>query len=113
GPIVWQVIKNILVKAVTYPFRALGSLFKGAEEAQFVQFAPGEAALGGAAAGQLDALAKGLAQKPEIKLDVPIGVVPELDKPALVDRALVAATDNATRQVLRIKGGDKALPPLA
>ncbi len=36
GPIVWQIIKNILVKAVTAPFRLLGSLFKGAEDAQFV-----------------------------------------------------------------------------
>src|SRR6188474_1776747 len=27
GPIVWQIIKNILVKAVTAPFRLLGSLF--------------------------------------------------------------------------------------
>jgi hypothetical protein len=97
GPIVWQVIKNILVKAVTFPFRALGSLFKGAEEAQFVQFAPGEAALDAAAAGQLDSLAKGLAQKPEIKLDVPIGVIDELDRPALVERALTAEIDAATR----------------
>lgn len=30
GPIVWQIIKNILVKAVTAPFRLLGSLFNGA-----------------------------------------------------------------------------------
>jgi len=36
GPIVWQVIKNIIVKAVTAPFALLGSLFEGAEEAQFV-----------------------------------------------------------------------------
>ena len=38
----------------------------------------------------MNALAKGLAQKPEIKLDVPIGVVEELDRPALVDRAVAA-----------------------
>ena len=43
GPIVWQIIKNILTKAVTAPFKALGALFKGAEEAQFVDFAPGSA----------------------------------------------------------------------
>ena len=44
GPIVWQVIKNILSKAVTAPFALLGSLFAGAEDAQFVDFAPGSAA---------------------------------------------------------------------
>ncbi len=43
GPIVWQVIKNILSKAVTAPFALLGSLFAGAEDAQFVDFAPGSA----------------------------------------------------------------------
>jgi hypothetical protein len=114
GPIVWQIIKNILVKAVTAPFRLLGSLFKGAEEAQFVSFAPGEATLDPAVAEQMAALAKGLAQKPEIRLDVPIGVVPDLDNPALVDRALAAATDTAARQVLRIKPDDEEpVPPLA
>ncbi len=113
GPIVWQIIKNILVKAVTFPFRALGSLFQGAEEAQFVQFAPGDSALDPASAGQLDALAKGLAQKPEIKLDIPIGVVEELDRPALVERALTAEIDAATRRKLRVRPDEEAPPTLA
>jgi Domain of Unknown Function (DUF748) len=111
GPIIWQIIKNILVKAVTAPFKLLGSLFKGAEEAQFVQFAPGDAALDPAAAEQMNALAKGLAQKQEIKLDVPIGTVEELDRPAMVDRALAAEIETATRSVMRIKPDDETAPP--
>jgi Domain of Unknown Function (DUF748) len=111
GPIVWQIIKNILAKAVTAPFRLLGSLFKGAEEAQFVQFTPGDAALDPAAAEQMNALAKGLAQKPEIKLDVPIGIVEGLDRPAMVERTLAAEIDAATRTVLRIKPDDEVAPP--
>ena len=91
GPIVWQIIKNIIVKAVTAPFALLGSLFEGAEEAQFVDFAPGEASLDPATAGRLAALAKSLAEKPQLKLDVPIGVVAELDGPALAERAFRAA----------------------
>jgi uncharacterized protein involved in outer membrane biogenesis len=91
GPIVWQVIKNIIVKAVTAPFALLGSLFEGAEEAQFVDFAPGEASLDPATAGRLAALAKSLAEKPQLKLDVPIGVVAELDRPALAEQAFRAA----------------------
>jgi uncharacterized protein involved in outer membrane biogenesis len=113
GPIVWQIIKNILVKAVTAPFRLLGSLFKGAEEAQFVQFAPGDAALDPAVAERMAALAKGLAQKKEIKLDIPIGAVEELDRPALLERALTAEVDSASREVLRIRSDDEAAPPLA
>jgi len=111
GPIVWQIIKNILVKAVMVPFKLLGSLFQGAEEAQYVQFAPGDAALDPAAAGQLDALAKGLAQKPEIKLDVPIGVVEELDRPAMVDRMLATEVDAAARDVLHIDSDEAVAAP--
>jgi hypothetical protein len=93
GPIVWQVIKNIIVKAVTAPFALLGSLFAGAEEAQFVDFAPGEDSLDAATAERLGALAQSLAEKPELKLDVPIGTLPELDRPALADRAYRGALE--------------------
>jgi uncharacterized protein involved in outer membrane biogenesis len=93
GPIVWQVIKNIIAKAVTAPFALLGSLFAGAEEAQFVDFAPGEDSLDAATAERLGALAQSLVEKPELKLDVPIGTLPELDRPALADRAYRSALE--------------------
>ena len=60
----------------------------------------------------MSTLAKGLAQKPEIKLDVPIGVVDELDRPALIQRALDTEVQAATRAVLRIRGEDEAPPAL-
>jgi hypothetical protein len=95
GPIVWQIVKNIIVKAVTAPFALLGSLFAGAEEAQFVDFAPGDAALDPAAAGRLEALAKSLAERPQLRLDVPIGAAADLDRPALEERAYRAALAGA------------------
>jgi hypothetical protein len=95
GPIIWQVIKNIIVKAVSAPFSLLGSLFAGAEEAQFIDFAPGEAALDAATTERLGALAKSLVEKPELKLDVPIGALPEVDLPALSERAYRTAVDGA------------------
>ena len=103
GPIVWQIIKNIITKAVTAPFALLGSLFEGAEEAQFVDFAPGAAELDAATAQQLGALARSLAEKPELKLDVPIGAVPEVDRPALEERAYGAAVDAAVATVFAKK----------
>ena len=99
GPIVWQVIKNILSKAVTAPFRALGALFKGAEEAQFIDFAPGLAALDPVAAENLNALGKSLAPKTDLRIEVPIGVDAALDGAALADaryRRELAAAMNAT-----------------
>jgi len=95
GPIVWQVIKNILTKAVTAPFALLGSLFEGAEEAQFIDFAPGDSALDAATAERLGALARSLVEKPELKLDVPIGTLADLDGPALAARAYDAALAGA------------------
>jgi len=99
GPIVWQIIRNIIVKAVTAPFALLGSLFEGAEDAQFVDFAPGEAELDAATAQRLGALASSLAEKPELRLDVPIGAVPDVDRPALAERAYAAAVDQAITTV--------------
>jgi hypothetical protein len=95
GPIIWQVIKNIIVKAVSAPFSLLGSLFAGAEEAQFIDFSPGDAALDAGTAERLGALAKSLVEKPELRLDVPIGALAAIDLPALNERAYRSAVDGA------------------
>ena len=91
GPIVWQIIKNIVVKVVTAPFSFIGGLFAGAEEAQFIDFAPGSAELPAAAATNLPQLAKALVDKPELNLDIPAGVLDELDRDALAERKMQAA----------------------
>jgi hypothetical protein len=95
GPIVWQIIRNIITKVVTAPFALLGGLFAGAEEAQFIDFAPGQSALDGVTAERLNALGKSLVEKPELKLDVPIGVLNEIDGPALTERAYRSALEAA------------------
>ena len=112
GPIVWQVIKNILVKAVTAPFALLGSLFAGAEDAQFVDFAPGSAALDPASAGRLAALSKSLVEKPAIKLDVPIGALADIDGPALAARAYDQQLADAMTTALA-SGSKDGAPALA
>jgi len=111
GPIVWQIIKNIIVKAVTAPFALLGSLFAGAEEAQFVDFAPGDAVVPAAAAEKLVTLARGLVEKPDIRLDVPMGAVAELDKVALADRSYEQQLAAAVGAIRRRKADDATPPP--
>lgn len=91
GPIVWKIIGNIITKAVTAPFALLGSLFKGAEDAQYVDFAPGSAQLPETARDHLAALAKGLAERPEVRLDIPSGPAPQLDADGLAGQAIDAA----------------------
>ncbi len=91
GPIVWQIIKNLLVKAVSAPFKFIGGLFAGAEEAQYVDFEPGSAALSESAVRSLPVLAKALADKPELNLDIPAGVLLERDQAAIAERKFLAA----------------------
>jgi hypothetical protein len=84
APIVWKVFVNILVKAVTAPFALLGSLFGGGPDIQFIEFQPGVSTLDAPAADKAKSVAKGLIERPQLKIEVPIAVVPDLDRPALV-----------------------------
>ena len=114
GPIVWQIIKNLIVKAVSAPFKLLGSLFKGAEEAQFVDFAPGSAGVEPQVAGQLATLAKGLVEKQGIRLEVPAGISADLDQPALVEQKFQEQLSAVLAQNLHRKEDDTTpLPALA
>jgi hypothetical protein len=87
-PIVWQVVGNVIEKAVTAPFRLIGSLFAGADKAQYIDFAPGSASLPQGSAEALGALAKALTQRPELKLDIPAGPGIREDATAMADAAI-------------------------
>ena len=91
GPVVWQIIKNIVVKVATAPFALLGSLFEGAEDAQFVVFAPGVGTLTPEQQTQLGALAKGLVERPQLRIEVPAGLDPELDREAIAQQRFETA----------------------
>lgn len=104
GPLIWQAVVNLLVKAATAPFALLGHLFGGGEHVNEVEFAPGSALLEPAAQQQLQALAKGLRERPQLKLDVPIVAAPALDGPPLAQAALERAL------LARQHGKSAALP---
>ncbi len=110
GPVIWHVVLNLLTKAVTAPFALLGSLFGGGPDLQFVAFAPGSAALDDAAAAKIKTLAKALDARPQLKLDVPIGYVTDLDRDALLDAALAAHIEAARSDV---SAGAKGVPASA
>lgn len=95
GPLVWQVLRNLVVKVVASPFAALGALFDGAEQAQFVDFAPGSAELTEASREGLRALADGLASKPGLTLEIPAATAEGLDAQALGEQHLRAALATA------------------
>lgn len=87
GPVIWHVIGNVFVKAITSPFSLLGSLVgggKGSEEMQFQQFAPGSSELDAAAREKLATLAKALEARPELEVEIEGNIHPDLDGAALL-----------------------------
>jgi uncharacterized protein involved in outer membrane biogenesis len=88
GPLIGKALLNALKKAVTAPFAMLGRLFGGGSDLNRVEFAPGSATLLPAARGQVAALAKALAQRPQLQLQVPAVFAPDVDRPALARRQL-------------------------
>lgn len=73
GKVVWQVIGNVLTKAITSPFKLLGSLMgisSGDETASSVTFEPGEYELSPPMKERLDKLASVLVKRPKLSLKV-------------------------------------------
>ena len=71
GPVIFKVIVNLIVKAITAPFSLLASAFGGGgDELSVVVFAPGSAALLPDARLGLDKVAQALAQRPALKMTV-------------------------------------------
>jgi len=80
GPIIWKAFVNIITKAVTAPFRALGSLFgSGAEKLNAVEFDPGKADLLPPEKEKLKKVAEALQKRPQLKLVVQGQYSPEID----------------------------------
>jgi hypothetical protein len=72
GPVIWQVITNLVTKAITAPFSLLANAFGGGGGAELssVVFAPGSAGLSDAARAGLDKVAQALQDRPALKLTV-------------------------------------------
>jgi hypothetical protein len=84
GRVIVRAIVNVLTKIVTSPFRLLANAFGGKDEnIDFQEFAPGAAELAPAEREKLDVVAKSLAERPELSLDVVGAVDPATDGGAL------------------------------
>ncbi|MGB6488056.1 MAG: DUF748 domain-containing protein [Steroidobacteraceae bacterium] len=88
GPLIGEALVHLLEKAVTAPFAMLGRLFGGGADVNRIDFAPGSATLLPAAQARVTAVAKALAQRPQLQLQVPAVFSPDIDRPALAQRQL-------------------------
>jgi hypothetical protein len=81
--IIWQIIGNLITKAVTSPFALLGSAFGGGEALQYLEFDPGLATIPADGAKKIDSLVAALSEKPSLKLEIAGYVDPEADREGL------------------------------
>ncbi|MGH8326212.1 MAG: DUF748 domain-containing protein, partial [Steroidobacteraceae bacterium] len=88
GPLIRKALFSVLKKAVTAPFALLGRLVGGGSDMDRIEFAPGSATLLPAARGQVASLAKALAQRPQLHLQVPAVYAADIDRAALARRQL-------------------------
>lgn len=78
--VVWQVVKNVLTKAVTSPFSLLSSMFgSGEEDFSSIQFSIGSSTLSATEEQKLATLAKALLARPALKMELKGYVDPERD----------------------------------
>jgi uncharacterized protein DUF748 len=110
GPVIWKVFVNILEKAVTAPFALLGSLFGGGPDLQFIDFSPGVSGLDPAAQDKTRAIVKALNERPQLKIEVPIAEVDELDRPALIEAQFSAQLREAQSGKSGAKNSAAAAP---
>ena len=84
GGLIIRMIVNLITKVAVAPFAFLGHLFGGDNEhLNLIEFAGGSAELDKPAQDQLSAIAKGLKERPQLKLDVPMVSAESIDRPAL------------------------------
>lgn len=91
GGLIFKVIANLFVKAVSAPFALLGSLFGGGEELSSIAFAPGRADLDPAALQKLQVLAKAMREREGLKLEITASADPKSDEEGLKRVAMARA----------------------
>ncbi|HWU36157.1 MAG TPA: DUF748 domain-containing protein, partial [Candidatus Acidoferrum sp.] len=106
--VIVQIIGNLIAKAVTSPFALLGAAFGGGEDLQQLEFEYGRATIPSDGEKKLDALAKALAEKPSLKLEVTGYVDPDADREGL-KQYLMQRKVKAQKLKDLLKGG--ATPP--
>ncbi|MBK9795108.1 MAG: DUF748 domain-containing protein [Holophagaceae bacterium] len=111
GKLVWKAVFGLLGKIATSPFTLIGSLFGGdAGDLSSLAFAPGGSSLEPAATAKLQALAKALQERPELRLEAEGGADADQDGAALRKAALEALLRRTRRAGLKLSE-EAPLPP--
>lgn len=108
-PIVWQTLRNLLLRATQAPFKFIAGLVSGNDQdISQVSFAAGSAELNGAAQSALDTLAQALEERPALILEIEGLSAIKQDGPPLAVERLEAEYQRLQYQILQNSG--KKLP---
>ncbi|MHC8288803.1 DUF748 domain-containing protein [Pseudomonas sp. XS1P51] len=89
-PIVWQTLRNLIVKAAAAPFKMIGGLVSGggSEDLGTVSFAPGSSELSKDAEGSLVKLSQALKERPALRLEIEGTAAASSDGPLIAEQRL-------------------------
>ena len=104
-PIIWQTLRNLVVRAAKSPFKFLGGLV-GRDQADLSQilFPPGSSTLDSAARSNLDTLASALKERPVLRLEIEGMSAPAVDGPLLAEQWLEREYQQTWYKVLQRRG---------
>ncbi|TWD43839.1 uncharacterized protein involved in outer membrane biogenesis [Pseudomonas sp. SJZ131] len=89
-PIVWQTLRNLIVKAAAAPFKMIGGLITGggSQDLGTVSFAPGSSELSKDAEASLVKLSSALKERPALRLEIEGTAAQNSDGPLIAEQRL-------------------------
>ncbi|MEO4046155.1 DUF748 domain-containing protein [Pseudomonas sp. CAU 1711] len=104
-PIVWQTLRNLVLRAAQAPFKFIAGLAGGGSvDLSQVQFAAGSSELDGTAQKTLDTLASALKERPALRLEVEGVSAGASDGPLLAEQRLEREYQNTQYRMLQRSG---------
>ncbi|MCV9921619.1 DUF748 domain-containing protein [Pseudomonas sp. BT-42-2] len=105
-PIVWQTLRNLVLRAAQAPFKFIGGLVAGggSEDLGTVAFAPGSSDLSGDAQSALDKLASALKERPELRLEIEGTSAQTSDGPLIAEQRLEREYQATWYKILQRRG---------
>ena len=104
-PIVWQTLRNLVLRTAQAPFKFIAGLVGGSNvDLSTVPFAAGSTELQGDARQALDTLAKALQERPNLRLEVEGQAAQSADGPLLAEQRLQREFRETWYKVLQRRG---------
>lgn len=105
-PIVWQTLRNLVVRAATAPFKMLGGLVSGgnSEDLGTVSFAPGSSELAPDTQNALNKLSAALKERPALRLEIEGTSAASSDGPLIAQQRLEREYQYTYYKILQRRG---------